>query len=132
MPNPRRAVFGTIRAFRSLRVLPLKSAQSRPMNGASPYRYPVKGLSPEKLSSVQFIEPGLPSTGDSVQVEPVFRKRRQGSRAAEPDNTNQLICTACYYLFDPRTLNGAWTAPQDLPESYRCPDCGAGRDAVAT
>ena len=102
------------------------------MNVASLYRYPVKGVSPEKLSSVQFTEPGLLSTGDTVQVEPVFRERRQGSRAAVPDNTNQLICTACYCLFDPRTLNAAWTAPQDLPESYRCPDCGTGRDAVTS
>jgi GntR family transcriptional regulator / MocR family aminotransferase len=79
---------------------------------------------------LKITEPGLLSTGDTAEVEPVFRERRQVARGAAPDNTNQLICSACYYLFDPRTLNAAWTTPQDLPESYRCPDCGAGRDAV--
>lgn len=79
---------------------------------------------------LKITEPGLLRTGDALNVEPVFRERRQGSRAPAPDKTGQLICTACYYLFDPRSLNAAWTTPQDLPETYRCPDCGAGRDAV--
>ena len=78
------------------------------MNGASLYRYPVKGLSPEKLSSVQLTE------GMGFPLD-----RRYALLRAEA-------------AFDPRTLNAAWTAPQDLPESYRCTDCGTGRDAVTS
>ncbi|MBI1423839.1 MAG: MOSC domain-containing protein [Gammaproteobacteria bacterium] len=42
----------------------------------------------------------------------------------------KLICTACYHLFDPRTLNPSWLNVQDLPDSWRCPDCGSSRERV--
>ena len=79
---------------------------------------------------LKITEPGLLIAGDRVDVEPAIRERRPAARDAVAVDANQLTCTACYYLFDPRTLNAAWTSPQDLPENYRCPDCGAGRDAV--
>lgn len=72
---------------------------------------------------------GLLSTGDPVEVEPGVRAIRHTTGDSSVAVSNMLICTACYYLFDPRKLNPAWSAPPDLPESYRCPDCGAGRDA---
>jgi GntR family transcriptional regulator/MocR family aminotransferase len=83
---------------------------------------------------LKITEPGLLSTGDPVVVEPVMRERREPDRASNPhpEDSTRLMCTACYYLFDPRKLNAAWTTPGDLPETYRCPDCGAGRDAVTS
>jgi GntR family transcriptional regulator / MocR family aminotransferase len=83
---------------------------------------------------LKITQSGLLSAGDPVVIEPVMSENRKAGGAAPgkstPGDPNQLICTACYYLFDPRKLNAAWTAPRDLPENYRCPDCGAGRDAV--
>jgi len=82
---------------------------------------------------LKITQSGLLSAGDPVVIEPVMRENREASGAApgksNSGDPNQLICTACYYLFDPRKLNAAWTAPRDLPENYCCPDCGAGRDA---
>ncbi len=81
---------------------------------------------------LKIIRAGLLSTGDPVVIDPVMRQYGQAASTNKPipTDSNPLICTACYYLFDPRKLNAAWTKPQDLPENYRCPDCGAGRDAV--
>ncbi len=74
---------------------------------------------------------GVLRMGDPVEVEPgVGAERYASSPGAE--GADLLTCTACYYLFDPRTLNAAWSTPQDLPENYRCPDCGAGRDACVS
>jgi GntR family transcriptional regulator / MocR family aminotransferase len=78
---------------------------------------------------LMILEGGMLHEGDRVEIEPVIGKRRQAGRRTVADDSNQLICTACYYLFDPRNLNAAWTTPADLPESYRCPDCGASREA---
>lgn len=72
---------------------------------------------------------GVLKMGDPVEVEPGVGADRYASSAGTA-GADLLTCTACYYLFDPRKLNPAWSAPQDLPEDYRCPDCGAGRDAV--
>ena len=77
---------------------------------------------------LKITEGGTLRAGDSVEVEPVLRESRQSARVTAASDPNDLICTACYYLFDPRKLNAAWTAPADLPESYRCPDCGATRE----
>ena len=72
---------------------------------------------------------GVLKRGDRVEVEPgVGVGRYAGTPAVE--GANLLSCTACYFLFDPRKLNPAWSSAQDLPERYRCPNCGAGRDAV--
>jgi rubredoxin len=71
--------------------------------------------------------------GDVVEVgaDGGAHRNTPGNVAQAGDRAVQgLICSACYYLFDPRTLNAAWTAPHDLPNSYRCPDCGAGLEAV--
>lgn len=38
------------------------------------------------------------------------------------------ICTARYFPFDPHTLDPEWRTAWHLPDTYRCPDCGAGRD----
>ena len=78
---------------------------------------------------LKITQSGMLVSGDPVEIEPVLKERKATTRATTPQHANQLICTACYYLFDPGKLNEAWTAPKDLPESYRCPDCGAGRDA---
>ena len=50
--------------------------------------------------------------------------------AVHASSGDQLMCTACYYLFDPRQLDSSWIRPQDLPPSWRCPDCGATRESV--
>jgi GntR family transcriptional regulator/MocR family aminotransferase len=72
---------------------------------------------------------GVLKMGDPVEVEPgVGADRYAGSSTVE--GANLLICAACYYLFDPRKINAAWSTAADLPERYRCPDCGAGRDAA--
>lgn len=77
---------------------------------------------------------GLLRTGDPLEIEPVMGHdaRPEEHSAPEPAHAGRLICTACCYLFDPRKPNAAWTKPQDLPDDYRCPDCGAGRDAVTS
>ena len=71
---------------------------------------------------------GVLKMGDRVEVEPGVGADRFTGRSGV-EGGSLLICTACYFLFDPRKLNAAWASPQDLPESYGCPDCGAGRDA---
>jgi uncharacterized protein YcbX/rubredoxin len=83
---------------------------------------------------LKITQSGLLKTGDAVVIEPVMRNAGQAAGSGKPvtKDSKQLICTACYYLFDPRKLNAAWATPQDLPETYRCPDCGAGRDAVTS
>jgi len=71
---------------------------------------------------------GMLKKGDPVEVEPGVGADRFAA-SAPASGTDLLICTACYYLFDPRQLNPAWKTAQDLPASYGCPDCGAGREA---
>ena len=46
----------------------------------------------------------------------------------------RYICTECGYIYDPKKGdpdNGipAGTAFEDLPEEWRCPDCGAPKEA---
>lgn len=74
---------------------------------------------------------GVLRIGDPLVVEPVMRPHTPVREHAmtEPAHAHRFICTACYFLFDPRTLDPAWSASRHLPETYRCPDCGAGRDA---
>ena len=67
--------------------------------------------------------------GDTVEVDSGSTEPARAERAAAAEG--QFICTACYYLFDPRKLNPSVTNPRDLPESWRCPDCGATREAAA-
>jgi GntR family transcriptional regulator / MocR family aminotransferase len=71
---------------------------------------------------------GLMKKGDAVEVEPGVGADRFADTRTVP-GADLLICTACYYLFDPRKLNPSWTTAQELPASYGCPDCGAGREA---
>ncbi|HVY07169.1 MAG TPA: MOSC domain-containing protein [Burkholderiales bacterium] len=78
---------------------------------------------------LKVIEGGTLQAGDEVEVEPVIGARESRNSPAA-DNAGLLICSACYYLFDPRKLDAAWTAAKDLPKDYVCPDCGAGRDAA--
>ena len=68
--------------------------------------------------------------GDTIEVEPAGSAPARAARAAAAAE-GQFICTACYYLFDPGNLNPPVTGPRELPESWRCPDCGATREAVA-
>ena len=35
-------------------------------------------------------------------------------------------CTVCGYLYDPAANDGVIFA--NLPDSYACPECGAGKD----
>jgi GntR family transcriptional regulator / MocR family aminotransferase len=66
---------------------------------------------------------------DPVQIAQVTADHGMPAIAAST-TAEQLICTACYYLFDPRLLNSAWSSPMDLPVNWRCPDCGATRDSL--
>lgn len=79
---------------------------------------------------LKVIEGGELRPGYDVEVEPVVRDRATTALRDSTVDPNQLICTACYYFFDPRSLNPAWTRAADLPEDYRCRDCGAGREAA--
>jgi GntR family transcriptional regulator/MocR family aminotransferase len=79
---------------------------------------------------LKILEGGVLRAGDPLEIEPVIRERPILNRAQTPAAEMPLTCTACYYLFDPRKLIAAWTQPADLPGSYICPDCGAGREAV--
>ena len=72
---------------------------------------------------------GVLHEGDPVTLGQMASARSQSTTTVEKTDA-PLICTACYYLFDPRQLNPAWTSPRDLPESWRCPDCGSTRDAL--
>jgi len=67
--------------------------------------------------------------GDTVDVEAAGTVPTRAARAAAVAE-GQFTCTACYYLFDPRKLNPPVTSPRELPENWRCPDCGSGRETV--
>ena len=72
---------------------------------------------------------GVLHEGDPISVgNATGDPNKQVSVMGQTDG--QLICSACYYLFDPRKFNTDWTGARDLPESWRCPDCGSTRDAV--
>ncbi|MBI3529002.1 MAG: MOSC domain-containing protein [Betaproteobacteria bacterium] len=76
--------------------------------------------------------PGLLREGDAVEIGSDGGASREtpGDVANASGKAAQgLICSACYYLFDPRTLNAAWSGTYDLPGNWRCPDCGAGKEA---
>ena len=70
--------------------------------------------------------------GEKVVINPSIDSATQpsSSSSSPTDTAELLICTACYYLFDPRLLDASWHTPQDLPESWRCKDCGANRDTL--
>jgi uncharacterized protein YcbX/rubredoxin len=70
---------------------------------------------------LRITEGGTLRPGNPVAVEPAARTKSFGTQATSAT----LICSACYYLLD-----AGMVAAQDLPASYACPDCGAGRDAV--
>jgi len=72
---------------------------------------------------------GMLNEGDAVEVEPAGGERARAFISVGKD-AEQLICTACYYLFDPRVLDAEWKSPRDLPEAWRCPDCGTTRESV--
>jgi GntR family transcriptional regulator/MocR family aminotransferase len=79
---------------------------------------------------LRILEGGVLRAGDPLEIEPVIRERTVAPYPFAQAAETPLTCTACYYLLDPRKLNAAWTKPEDLPGSYVCPDCGAGREAV--
>jgi len=72
---------------------------------------------------------GQLNEGDLVQVAPVAASHSDPV-AASDSTARQLICAACYYLFDPHLLNAVWSSPMDLPANWHCPDCGATRDTL--
>lgn len=81
---------------------------------------------------LRIAEPGLLCEGATVEIgaDGGARQKTPGDVAHAGGKAAQgLICSACYYLFDPRTLNAAWSGTQDLPDNWRCPDCGAGKEA---
>jgi hypothetical protein len=73
---------------------------------------------------LRVLEGGLLRPGDEVAVEPAVQERTCSVKDGSTTGA-ALICSACYYLLD-----AAATSAQELPAGYRCPDCGAGRDAV--
>lgn len=69
--------------------------------------------------------------GDTVSITP-GNVESVNQAAGSNNSKSSLICTACYYLFDPSTLNSSWRSAGDLPQSWRCPDCGSGRETVTS
>lgn len=74
---------------------------------------------------LKILEGGELREGDPVEVEAVVPAHNPELRRSAEAAPGQLICSACYYLLDP-----AVTAAAQLAEDYRCPDCGASRDAA--
>jgi GntR family transcriptional regulator / MocR family aminotransferase len=72
---------------------------------------------------------GQLADGDPVHIAQVTADQNKPATTTS-FSAEQLICTACYYLFDPHKLNEAWSNPLDLPANWRCPDCGATRDTL--
>ena len=72
---------------------------------------------------------GVLRPGDPVSLLSAHTGTSSTTNTTIPADS-KLMCTACYYLFDPRKLNPSWVNAQDLPESWRCPDCGSSRDRV--
>lgn len=68
--------------------------------------------------------------GDTINFADLPTKTGATLHVSDHKNAS-LICTACYYLFDPTELNKNWHQPQDLPLSWQCPDCGAHRECIA-
>ncbi len=77
---------------------------------------------------------GLLRVGDAVAINSSIDIATQASTSPFPfmetGAAELLICTACYYLFDPQLLDASWHTPDDLPESWRCRDCGATRESL--
>ncbi len=67
--------------------------------------------------------------GDKVTVATAPVQQRKIA-VDEAESKASLMCNACYYLFDPHDLNPDWNSANDLPESWRCPDCGSTRESV--
>ena len=78
---------------------------------------------------LRILEGGTLRPGDPVAIEPMVKEKTYGVKD-DAAMAKSLICSACYYLLDPRSLNAAWTTAQDLPADYACPDCGADRAAL--
>jgi hypothetical protein len=138
------------------------------MKVASLYRYPVKGLSPEPLTSVPLaaglgfpldrkyallrteaaFDPAAPAwlpkanfvilmlheqvaglqTRYSAQGEQLSVRTADGHERAFQLGT-AAGRSALGRFFLEFILNAMWAGPQELPENYLCPDCGAGREA---
>ena len=76
------------------------------------------------------VQSGALNAGDRVEMlSRAERSRALAPTAAEVRGGDRLMCTACYYMFDPRALNAGWSRPEDLAQTWRCPDCGASKDA---
>jgi len=75
------------------------------------------------------LQGGVLQVGDLLSVGQAIREQATTTPAVVTTDKT-LMCSACYYLFDPHTLNPAWPVARDLSEDWRCPDCGASRDAV--
>lgn len=72
---------------------------------------------------------GVLHEGDSLSIGQVT-KQQDSPQTVTDASDKSLMCSACYYLFDPRTLNADWTSASDIDHAWRCPDCGANRDSV--
>jgi GntR family transcriptional regulator / MocR family aminotransferase len=76
----------------------------------------------------------LRQNGELHEGDPVTSDHFTETDRVAPANVDkpdgQLMCSACYYLFEPHILNPAWRQAQDLPAHWRCPDCGATREQV--
>jgi GntR family transcriptional regulator/MocR family aminotransferase len=75
------------------------------------------------------VQGGSIREGDRVTV-PFIADASAPAAAATGKAAGQLICTACYYLFDPHASNAVHATAGDLPADWRCPDCGATRETV--
>ncbi|MGD8789599.1 MAG: MOSC domain-containing protein [Burkholderiales bacterium] len=79
---------------------------------------------------LSILEGGELREGDRVEGD-AGAAVHTGTANAAVATEGQFICTACYYLFDPRGAGPEVNSPLDLPEAWRCPDCGSTREAVA-
>jgi GntR family transcriptional regulator / MocR family aminotransferase len=70
--------------------------------------------------------PGTLAEGDTIRLEPAASSADIPPPTPPPSETATRICSACYHLLPDNP------DPSTLPVSYRCPDCGAGPDAVVS
>jgi len=80
---------------------------------------------------LEVLQQGELREGDPLTISMEAADTPKHTTSSE-DKTPSLICTACYYLFDPGTFNSSWHSAGDLPQTWRCPDCGSGRESVTS
>jgi GntR family transcriptional regulator/MocR family aminotransferase len=68
---------------------------------------------------------GAISVGDTLETPEVAASPAHENAAARPlfaPHARRFLCNGCYFIYDEETQGALFAA---LPESWRCPDCGA-------